>query len=469
MTALILLPSLNRPELLKRFLASYVETKSTTKGLVLVDRADPSKEAYLKIVYPPEWTLVLTEGISMADKIKEVWDQFIDLDAVCVLNDDHVLRTEGWDQKCLAAITGTNVVATNDGWVAPRRLCGATWWSTKVLRSVGYMFPQGISHLFIDSVWEFLCAKAQCANILMDVMVEHCHAFREPTKQKDSTHDSVYKQGWEDQSVEGTPAWHFKKWMETSAEKDAQKLLDIQPKTGLMIATPSHDGNVTITYALGLTDLAIFLTQQNVYFEMARVVGSSLIPHARNSLVDMFLKSRCQKLMFIDADQGFDKQAVLHLFQSNKRVIGGVTPHKRFPMNLNFEPLPEDAHFFNDLTNKSVEEFIKYAQAKADPKGEIEVNRTGTGFLLIDRSVFEIIKDHVAEYEPFDNRPNVTHREYFKMGAHRDEKGGVQRYRGEDWLFVELAKEMQIPIFINANSIVSHQGQYTFTMGISAA
>lgn len=466
MKALILLPSLNRPKLLKNFLESYVKTKATTPGLVLVDKQDPSKEEYLKLDYPKEWTLVLTEGRSMADKINEVWNQFIDLDAVCILNDDHECITEGWDQKCLSAITGTNVIGTNDNYVAPRRLCGATWWSTKVIKTVGYIFPTGISHLFIDSVWEFLCAKAQCANILMDIIVQHNHAFKDPNSVKDETHKKIYTDDWSDQNKIGTPAWHFQEWLKNSSEKDSQKLLDIQPKTGVMIATPSHDGQVAITYALGLTDVAIFFSQQNVYFEMARVVGSSLIPHARNSLVDMFLKSRCQKLLFIDSDQGFQKEAILHLFQSNKRIVGGVTPHKRFPMNLNFEPLPEDNSFFRDLTNKSTEEFIKWVQTKADQKGEVEVNRTGTGFLMIDRSVFDIMKEYVKQYEPFDNNPSVKHHEYFKMGALEEE--GVNRYRGEDWHFTELAKKLKIPIFINANSIVTHHGQHAFSMGIGA-
>lgn len=467
MRAIILVPTLNRPELLKRFLLSYVATETTMPCLVLVDKKDPSLDDYQKIDYPKGVTLVLTESRSMGGKCQEVWDQYIDLDAVTLLNDDHVLETLGWDNKVLSQITGTNVIGTNDGWTAPNRLGGATTFSTKVLKTLGWMFPPGIEHLYIDNVYEFLCAKAQCANILMDVMARHNHVFNPEAKaKKDDTHTSIYTDSWNHENSEGSPAWHFKKWLETSAEKDGQKLLDIQPKTGLMIATPSHDGNVTFSYALGLADLATFFTQQNIYFEMARVEGSSLIPHARNSLVDMFLRSRCQRLIFIDSDQGFDKQAVLHLFQSNKRIIAGVTPHKRFPINLNFEPLPEDNHFFKDLTNKGPEEFVKFAQSKADPKGEIEVNRSGTGFMMIDRSVFDIMKDHVQEYEPFDNNPSVKHREFFWMGA---TKGETSRYRGEDWHFTELAKRLHMPIFINANSQVSHRGSFLYQSGITAA
>lgn len=433
---------------------------------VLVDKDDPKKDDYLKLDYPENTKLILTNERSMGGKCRELWDQYKDFDYVAILNDDHILVTPEWDIKVQAAINGTNVVGTNDGWVAPQRLAGATVFSGKVIRTTGYLFPEFIDHLYFDSVWEFLCSKAKCANILMDVMVKHEHVFKESQSKNgnmdhaDETHKKIYVVDWNNVEKIGTPAWHFDQWVKKHGEKDAQKLIDIQPRMGLMIATPSHDGNSAMGYALGLSELAVYMAGHNVYFEMARVVGSSLIPHARNSLVDMFLKSRCQKLLFIDSDQGFDANAVLHLFQSNKRIIAGITPHKRFPINLNFEPLPEDHKYFKDLSNKGPEEFTKYANEKADPKGEIEVSRAGTGFMMIDRSVFDIMAPEVADYEPFDNNPGVTHKEFFRMGAVQGTK--CNKFRGEDWLFTELAKSLKIPVYINYNSIVAHHGHFTF-------
>lgn len=469
MTALVLLPSFQRAHLLKDFLDSYRATEATIPGLVLVDKLDPQLEAYQALEYPPGWELVLTLGRSMASKCLEVWDRYKDLDAVMICNDDHYCITPHWDEKILAQVTGTNIIGTNDNWVAPNRLCGMTAFSGNVIRTLGYLFPPGIEHLFIDNCWEFLAAKAQCAQILMDVVIEHRHVFKDPATPKDETHTSVYTEGWNDAGKEGSPAWHFKKWMETSGEKDALKLLQLQPKQGLMIATPSHDGTVAMGYALGLADICAHLSVHNVYFELARVIGSSLIPHARNSLVDMFLKSKCQKLLFIDSDQGYDKTSILHLFQSNKRIIAAITPHKRFPINLNFEPLPKDAHYFKDLTNKGPDEFNVYAKALMDPKGEIEVNRVGTGMVMIDRSVFEIMKAKVESYQPFDNRNDVLHYEFFAMGAIPTPENINKRYRGEDWRFCELAKELKIPLYINANSVISHSGSYLFNVNPNVA
>lgn len=472
MKSLCLLPSLDRPHLVKRFFECYLETKASIPGIVIVDRTDPQLKAYQELEYPKEWHLVLTDGITMGDKFRETWDQYKDLDAVCIINDDHEPITEGWDVKILSQINGTNVVSCNDGkspdtpWNAPNRICGAICFSGKILRALGWLFPPGLQHLYSDDIWAYLFSRSGNAQVLMDVCVWHNHAYNDKSK-RDKTYERINGTGnfqienpigglWEaDREV-------FQRWFKEDAERDAQKVLDLQPKQGLMIATPSHDGQCTMGYALGLTDLAVFLASHGVHFEMARVVGSSLIPHARNSLVDMFLKSKCQKLLFIDSDQGWTKEAALVLFQSNRRLIAGVTPHKRFPINLNFEPLESDNSFFKDLNNKSTEEFVEWAKAKADGRGEVEVNRTGTGFMMIDRSVFEIMKEKVAHYMPFDNRTDVTHGEYFKMGS------DGERFRGEDWYFTKLAKDLKIPIYINTRSLVAHHGSYTYEVAMRA-
>lgn len=467
-----LLPSLDRASLLKEFIQSYKETESSTDVWVLVDKTDPQKDQYLAIDYPSGITLMLTDAKTMGDKVREVWDRIIEFDWVGILNDDHRPRTKSWDQRVISQIVGHNIVATNDGWVAPNRIAGAICFSGGFLRALGYMFLPNQHHLFSDDVWAHVSNRAQAGRLLMDVLVEHDHAYKNE-KLRDRTFYTIngpkglLPTGQGEGGFWDTDRKVFEEWMNSGqAEKDAQKILDIQPKTGIMIATPSHDGNCFLGFALGMTDTATFFQQNNIYFEMARVVGSSLIPHARNSLVDMFLKSKCQRLLMMDADQGFDRNTVYSLLSSPKKIIAGIVPHKRFPINLNFEPLPEHHKYFQSLVNKGYEEFKIYAKEVGDQKGIIEVNRSGTGCMMIDRSVFEIMineKDLLAQYEAFDNDPSKLQHEYFKMGA-----VGVTdsiRYRGEDWQFCEMAKKCNIPIHINANSICTHHGQYTFQVG----
>lgn len=466
-----LLPSLNRAALVREFFECYKKTQASTNVWVLVDKTDPLKDEYLKLKLPGDSRIIITDGISLGDKIREVFEQVKDFDWVGILNDDHRPLTKHWDQKVIAQINGTNAVFTNDGvapdkpWNFPNRICGAICFSGKVIRTLGYIYPGTLQHYYSDDIWGFLFSKAQCLNGIQDVCVHHDHAYLDDKKKDATFYHAHGPEGLVNGEGRGGYWIEDKKWIESwmgsgQASKDAQKIIDIQPKTGVMIATPSHDGNVAMGYALGLTDTALFLQQHNVYFEMARVVGSSLIPHARNSLVDIFLSSKCQRLCMIDADQGFDKAAFLALFQTPRPIIAGITPHKRFPINLNFEPLPEDHKYFKSLSNKGFDEFQIFAKEKADVHGAIEVNRAGTGCIMIDRSVFETMREHVGEYQAFDDRPEATHKEFFKMGAVKDEVN--KKYRGEDWQFCELAKELKIPIYISARSVLTHTGSFVF-------
>lgn len=462
-----LLPSLNRPSLLKEFIQSYIDTESTTDVWVLVDEDDIAQ--YRDIELPKTFMLIDTgKAVTMGDKVRHVWDSFHSFHWVGILNDDHRPRTKKWDQTVISQILGHNLVFTNDGYVnvnGPARIAGAICFSGKWLRTLGYMFLPGQHHLYSDDLWQTLCGRANCANYLHDVLVEHKHAYNHP-ELRDATFEKVNgPKGLNPETRMGEGGFWpgdsevFRAWLQGGrAEKDMQKIMDIQPKTGVMVATPAQDNKVIFEYALGLHEFGMEMRQQNQYMEIARVVGSSLLAHARNSLADMFLRSRCQKLLFIDSDQAFGAAQCWPLYRSSRRIVAGITPHKRFPINLNFEPLEKDKHYFKDLVNKSMEEFIVFAKERADSNGEIEVNRAGTGIICVDRSVFGIMEE-AEEYLAFDNSEDVMHREFFKMGI-----AGTRRYKGEDWHFCEAAKKYGIPIYINAQSIIAHYGGYLFAV-----
>lgn len=463
----ILLPTLDRIEMLKTFIKSYKENEWEAPVWILVDKGDyiAKQQAYLDLPLSPTMKIIETNQVTMGGKCRELWELYKDLDWVGLLNDDHVICTKGGDKTMLSSLRDHMIMGCNDGpepskpWMSPNKLAGLTLWSGKVIRTTGYLFPEGLNQLYIDDVWESLGGQAGCIQILMNVCVHHNHCFN--GRAKDETFNKVYPEGWNDPAhVNGAEARVFNEWKLKQLPKDLDKLTAIQPRQGMMIATPSHDGNVAFGYALGLTDLALFLNKNNVHFEMARVVGSSLIPHARNSLVNMFMKSKCQRLLFVDSDQEWTKEAALMLFQSNRRIIAGVIPHKRFPINLNFNPKEEHRHFFKDHSNKSSAEYADYAKACMDQKGEVEVEKAGFGFIMIDRSVFELMIPLVPEYEAFDNNPDVLHHEVFAMGAVN------KKYLGEDWSFCVMAKRLNIPMFINVNAQVAHQGSFTFRVGM---
>jgi len=186
MTGLLLLPTLNRIELLKRFLSSYEETKAEIPVWILVDRKDyeTHKEAYDEIYdkTPPHIRLYDTKDfVSMGDKVRFCFGDVKDggFKWVGLLNDDHVCITPEWDKKTEALIDGKNIVSTNDGsWNFGLTVVGLTAWSMPILDVAGFpIFPQGIDHWFIDNVWKAIGDATGCWHVTAKINIEHRHVF----------------------------------------------------------------------------------------------------------------------------------------------------------------------------------------------------------------------------------------------------------------------------------------------------
>ena len=191
-----LVPSRRRPELLKNFIQSVVDTETTTDGLVIIDKKDyaDNELAYLEIakLFPGGWKYKVTEPevVTMADKLKRVWGDLDDYRAVNLLNDDHYIITKGWDQKLLAGIKGWNFITCNDNWMSPRKAAGATVWSKDLLDRVGWpIYPPGMTHLFIDDLWEAIGRATGCWEIDHSVTIEHRH----PLKKESPVDDTFVK------------------------------------------------------------------------------------------------------------------------------------------------------------------------------------------------------------------------------------------------------------------------------------
>jgi len=178
---IVLVPSLNRINLLKNFLTSFWDTASPSVSLaVLVDSCDyeVNKADYEKL----STHLVITgDAVSMGDKVRYYWSEVkrLNYDWVGLLNDDHYCITKHWDKIINEMIDGTNVVSTNDGfWNFGFRVVGLTAWSMPLLDACQFpIFPKGIDHWFIDDIWKAIGDQTGCLRETMRVNIEHRHAF----------------------------------------------------------------------------------------------------------------------------------------------------------------------------------------------------------------------------------------------------------------------------------------------------
>jgi len=96
----------------------------------------------------------------------------------------------------------------------------------------------------------------------------------------------------------------------------------------IMVCTQMYGGMCSGMYAKAASDLATLCTQYQMDLKYFYLFNESLIPRARNYLVDEFMRSHYTHLMFIDADIHFDPNDVLTLAALDKDIIGGPYPKK---------------------------------------------------------------------------------------------------------------------------------------------
>jgi len=99
-------------------------------------------------------------------------------------------------------------------------------------------------------------------------------------------------------------------------------------RPSLMIATPMYGGMCTGHYVQGLLMTTQKMREVGAPVAWCQIMNESLITRARNELVRVFLETNHDYLMFIDADIGFDGEAILQLMAADKDVACGIYPKK---------------------------------------------------------------------------------------------------------------------------------------------
>jgi hypothetical protein len=94
----------------------------------------------------------------------------------------------------------------------------------------------------------------------------------------------------------------------------------------------------------------------------------------------------------------------------------------------------------------------------------IEVTKTGTGFLLMKREVFEKLNAHPA-VKPFTNDIGLDPALNVHMKTYFDTAVREGRYYSEDWTFCENWRDIGGQVFVDKRVLLKHVGTYTFDFG----
>ena len=223
-------------------------------------------------------------------------------------------------------------------------------------------------------------------------------------------------------------------------------------KFGLYIGTPLYGEQVNLAYMDSIILLSKELEKAGIPSIRQHVIHTSLITKARNECISNFMNNtKLDYFLFIDADIGFNALDVIKMMNYDKPLIAGTYPKK----HLRWEEIQKC--FYNDIPETSKELFEKtseytlYEKENEIPKdGLLEVNRVGTGFMMIKR---DLIKKMAKKY------PKLMYKENGKKGYGLFESAIMNKeHLSEDYAFCERVKGVGEKVLIDPAIELTHNG-----------
>ena len=242
----------------------------------------------------------------------------------------------------------------------------------------------------------------------------------------------------------------------------------------LMIATPMYGGQCAGMYTKSVAELVNLLTKMNIPHVPYFLFNESLITRARNYCCDVFYRSDCTHMMFIDSDIGFNPNDVVALLamaddESEYDIIGGPYPKKCISWEK--VKMAVDKGFADDDPNK-LENFVgdfvfnpKIGSERISVGEPDEVLEIGTGFMMMKKATLTRFNEEYPQYmyrpdhvrtEDFDGSREIMM--YFQ--AEIDSKS--KRYLSEDYWFCQKAQEIGLKTWLCPWMKMYHVGTYVF-------
>lgn len=195
----------------------------------------------------------------------------------------------------------------------------------------------------------------------------------------------------------------------------------------ILIATPCLDGKVDAWFVNSLYESTKLGLQNNILFQPVFLANESILPMARNELINLAYKEQYDSMVFIDDDEEWNAQILIDIVNSEKDVIAVPVVNKG---------------------DKKIEYNIFGVNTTPDSDGYLKIDRCGTGFLKLSNNVIRDLWEsnpecefrgknirYICEYNIFNNS-----------------------FYGEDIILCEKIKELGYQIWLNPHHTVSHLG-----------
>lgn len=233
----------------------------------------------------------------------------------------------------------------------------------------------------------------------------------------------------------------------------------------VMIATPMYGGMGNTMFFSSILQLQDHFSKLGMHLEHCFMMNESLIDRARNGLVHEYLtKSKAEYLLFVDADIQFRPEDILAMMSYDKELICAPYPKKHINWPVIIEAIK------SGVTNiPTIERLVgEYVFTPLDNNIKIEeiirVSESGTGLMLIKRSVFEKMKEAFPDNHYVSDHSRDVHAGVTKeMHAFFRTDIVDNRYLSEDYYFCHKWREIGGDVWLFPWAVTTHYGAYAFS------
>ena len=229
----------------------------------------------------------------------------------------------------------------------------------------------------------------------------------------------------------------------------------------IALGTPMFAAQCTLAFHRSVGALRSAIERDGHKLSSIHIGNESLIHRARNAIVWHFLQGAASHLLWVDGDTGFEVGDIARMVAANKPIIVAPCPMKA----INWERVATAVRA--GVPANELERYTGYFNVVHKPGRQViradqpfEIERGGTGLMLVQRQVFDAVaplartylnKNHGSAL-PFGER--VVH---FHPSDVADDD-----LRSEDYGFCDLAKQAGFAIWAAPWCEIAHVGTYTF-------
>jgi hypothetical protein len=200
-------------------------------------------------------------------------------------------------------------------------------------------------------------------------------------------------------------------------------------------ATPCLTHNVALEYLMSALATQKKFLEHGIAMTWANRPGDPFIAKCRSNMVGDFLKTKETDFFFLDDDIGWTAEKALEFVRREEPIIAGVYPQKldelSFPCSLEAD-----------------------GDQLVEHNGLYKAVLAPTGFMRIKRWVLEKMWDQAPPYRERE-ADGVTYdrRAIFNAGP-----AGDLNWWGEDYAFCNLARSLDIDVWIDPDIPFFHRG-----------